>query len=120
MKGTCKKEECPFYKEHGKKCPFYVETWWKEGESGKTDLVEDCAPIRAMLMQQDFHGRMVGVQQAVEEQRNKVSDLKSSFDTVLEQTREYIKFQLREQTKQMIQPKPSLSQRVITWMEGNK
>jgi len=120
VKGTCKKEECPFFKEHGKKCPFFVETWWKEGDSGKTELIEDCAPVRAMLMQQDFHGRMVGVQQAVEEQRNKVNDLDSSFKTVLEQTREYIKYQLREQSKNMIQSKNSLRQRVIGWMGVEK
>lgn len=120
MKGTCKKDKCPFWKEHGKECPFYVETWWKEGDSGKTELVEDCAPIRSMLMQQEFHSRMVGVQQATEQQRNKISDLETTFKTVLDQTREYIKYQLYEQQRKQIAPSKSLTQRLVTWMGGDK
>lgn len=119
MEGTCKKEKCPFYKEHGKDCPFYVETWWQEGENGKTALVEDCAPIRAMVMQQDFHNRMVGIQQAVESQRNKTDDLNKTFKTVLEQTREYIRFQLHEQQKKLAKPKSAMK-KMIGYFKGEE
>ena len=119
MDGTCKKEKCPFYKEHGKNCPFYIETWWQEGNNGKTSLVQDCAPIRSMLMQQNFHNRMIGMQQSVESQRNRTEELRISLNTILEQTREYIHFQLREQSKKLVKNPKSSVKKLISYFKGD-
>jgi hypothetical protein len=74
MEETCKSEGCGMAELFGKKkCPNYIETWWTPQEVGgnnKPILVCDCAPKRTLLMIQDLHNRMIGVEQSQEELRN--------------------------------------------------
>lgn len=100
MEGTCKKENCPFWKEHEKKCPFFVETWWQDGQIGQVKLVEDCAPIRSMLMAQDLHNRFIGVQQANEEARNRFHDMTNEIRSINAMTKEFM--ELQRQNKEQI------------------
>jgi hypothetical protein len=74
MEETCKPEGCGMAELFGRsKCPNYIETWWKPqkvGGNNKPVLVCDCAPKRTLLMIQDLHNRMIGVEQSQEELRN--------------------------------------------------
>ena len=63
MKDTCEPDKCPFAKEYGQEaCPNYIECWWQEDGMNKPELLKDCAPKRILLMMQDLHNRLVGVQ----------------------------------------------------------
>lgn len=81
MKGTCEtidphtgKSICGMADLFGvKKCPNYIETWWtpnKIGGESQPVLVCDCAPKRTLMMIQDLHNRLVGVEKAQEDLRN--------------------------------------------------
>lgn len=81
MKGTCNPIDsqtgqsiCGMADLFGiKKCPNYIETWWtpqSPSGDGKPILVCDCAPKRTLLMIQDLHNRLVGVEKSQEELRN--------------------------------------------------
>jgi hypothetical protein len=81
MKGTCEpidphtgQSTCGMADLFGvKKCPNYIETWWtpnKIGGESQPTLVCDCAPKRTLMMIQDLHNRLVGVEKAQEELRN--------------------------------------------------
>lgn len=81
MENTCKPESCKLHALLGREpseCPHYIETWWTPaGPDGQRRpvLVQDCAPKRILIMVQDLSNRLVGVQQAHEEQRNQVAGL---------------------------------------------
>jgi hypothetical protein len=73
MEGTCSYKDCKIYKKLKLKspdeCPNYVESWWAEdGKDPK--LIRDCLPKRLLLMMQDFHERMIGMQSDIEKMRN--------------------------------------------------
>ena len=81
MKGTCEpidphtgESVCGMADLFGvKKCPNYIETWWtsqKVGGESQPILVCDCAPKRILLMIQDLHNRLIGVEKSQEELRN--------------------------------------------------
>jgi len=40
-----------------------METWWVPEEKGEPVLVKDCAPKRSLMMLQQMHNRVLGVQQ---------------------------------------------------------
>lgn len=72
MEETCNFEQCKFGKSffnNRTECFNFVETWWKPLE-GQPKLVGDCAPRRTMLMVQDLYNRLIGLQQASEQERN--------------------------------------------------
>jgi hypothetical protein len=67
--------ECPCYKKYLKKgkntCPYYMETIWRSDEEGaQTKVVKDCAPKRTLLIMMELSNRLLGVQQAAEQERN--------------------------------------------------
>lgn len=63
MKDTCNPENCAFGKEYGQeKCPNFVECWWQQDGMDKPILVKDCAPHRILMMLQEMHNRVLGVQ----------------------------------------------------------
>jgi len=81
MKGTCEPIDpqtgastCGMADLFGvKKCPNYIETWWtpnKIGGESQPVLVCDCAPKRTLMMIQDLHNRLLGVEKSQEELRN--------------------------------------------------
>lgn len=72
MEGTCNFEKCVFAKtffKEAKECFNYKEVWWKPLE-GEPKLVEECAPIRTLIMIQELSNRLVGVEKSQEELRN--------------------------------------------------
>jgi len=65
-------EECRFRDKKGKykkTCPDYMELSWTS-DSSEVCITEDCAKRRTLLMLLGFDARMIGVQQASEEERN--------------------------------------------------
>ena len=73
---TCREKECHLWNKG--KCPFSLETWWKPLE-GQPKLVRDCAPIRTMLMTQELYNRQIGLQKAIEDQRNESVKIMDCF-----------------------------------------
>jgi hypothetical protein len=71
-KDTCKKEKCHLWGLfEGEGCPnFYRNTFYPEGKVDGSYTVDDCAPVRTMLMIQELHNRLIGVQRSNEQQRN--------------------------------------------------
>ena len=89
IESTCKKEKCPFFLEHGTQCPFLVETWWHT-DSGDKKLVEDCAPVRSMLMQQEYYNRAVALQKSHEEARNELHNTNTQLEMTIQQTKNFM------------------------------
>ncbi|MCW7076424.1 MAG: hypothetical protein OCU18_03920 [Candidatus Syntrophoarchaeum sp.] len=73
MNDTCTKE-CENWKKR-KKCPNYLITAWTNEETGETKSIEDCAPKRNLFLLQELTSRVIGMQKALEQQRNVNSDL---------------------------------------------
>jgi hypothetical protein len=89
MKGTCKKEKCPFFKQYGEECPFLVETWWHT-DKGDKELVEDCAPVRSLLMQQDYYNRSIALQKSHEQARNEIHKTNQKLENTMERTNSFM------------------------------
>ena len=86
MESTCI-ETCKFWKKYKDKCPFYLETLWSNDESSTPKVVRDCSPKRSLLVVMDLSNRLLGVQQAAEQERNmqhrvveKLVDLQSNMN----------------------------------------
>ena len=76
IQNTCKKEECLFWDLFDQKCPqHFINTFYPEGKVDESYNVDDCAPVRTMLLIKELHGRLLGTQQAFEEQRNKMQEV---------------------------------------------
>ena len=76
IQNTCKKEECLFWELFDKKCPHhFINTFYPEGKVEESYQVDDCAPIRTMLLIKELHTRLLGTQQAFEDQRNKMQEI---------------------------------------------
>lgn len=73
MKDTCNFEECYFGKlfDKAEQCPNFMQSGWKEKEGDEIKIIKDCAPKRTFLMLQELSNRLIGLQKAQEEQRNK-------------------------------------------------
>ena len=70
MTGTCRKTECAWWKKYKTKCPHYMETLWTKEGDNVPQVVEDCAPKRAVNMLMDLYPRLEGAQKAAEKARN--------------------------------------------------
>lgn len=75
QKDTCEKEKCPFWKliaNEGKPCPMYVSVTFTPSlpNGGQPYTVQDCAPVRTIMMVQDLYNRMIGIQKSQESLRN--------------------------------------------------
>ena len=85
MQGTCNEKGCKLFDLIGgtpEQCPNFVQTMWQSQDS-QPILVKDCAPKRTMIMMQEIHNRLVGLQQASEQQRNESQAINSVFKEVL-------------------------------------
>ncbi len=85
MENTCN-TGCKLWKKYKESCPNYMETFWKKDEKAESILIKDCAPKRTFLMIQELYSRLIGVQQAEEEQRdasNKVMGVVQTITTQL-------------------------------------
>jgi len=73
MQDTCKFVTCALRKrlklKQRSECPNYLENGWRD-DKGQLRTTADCAPVRTCLMIQDLYGRLVGVEESNEKQRN--------------------------------------------------
>lgn len=67
---TCLEKECKFWKKYKKGCPNFVETVWTPSNGGQPQTILDCAPKRSLLLLTELSNRLIGVQQAAEQERN--------------------------------------------------
>lgn len=68
MENTCKKEKCKLWKKYKDSCPNYISCTYMNEKTKLEKRVEDCAPIRTMLMVQDLYSRLIGLQKDVSKQ----------------------------------------------------
>ena len=66
---TCAKT-CVYWEKYKQNCPHFIQTMWGDKKSPQPKLVNDCAPKRAVILQIDAFNRMLGLQQAAEQERN--------------------------------------------------
>jgi len=88
---TCFKG-CMFYKKKDK-CPFRVKTTWVEEKSNETKSIWDCAPKRSLMMQMNWDQRLIGVQQATEQNRNVTHKLVSILGTMVKDSEDIKKLE---------------------------
>lgn len=119
MEDTCKGKDCWLYllaKEmignkgdalsEFKNCPFYVEMMWTPNPVGgkieSAKIIKDCSNKRSLLvLLEDIHPRLTGVQKSHEEMRNSTAKATEIFTNIL--------------TKVAMQPRiESLNENVIT------
>jgi len=72
MQNTCKHKDCELWELYETKCPNYIVSHWKDEKSSEERRIEDCAPIRTMLMVQELYNRLIGVQSSLESARGVV------------------------------------------------
>lgn len=76
-------ENCCFVKsgfcKTDKECPFFIETWWKLDGKDIPKLVSDCFPKKFMFEQNNLLHRLLSVQSAEEQLRNRVAKLEMMF-----------------------------------------
>lgn len=75
MEDTCNPKECKLHDLLGgseTQCPNYIESWWVNNLDNSQKLVKDCTSKRLFLMMQMLENRFTGVQQANEQERNKI------------------------------------------------
>ena len=85
MENTCNSKECKLFELLGgteEQCPNFVQAWWRPLE-GEPKLVKDCAPKRTMIMIQEHYNRLIGLQQAQEEQRNESTKIVRAFNQIV-------------------------------------
>jgi hypothetical protein len=100
MENTCVGEKCWFYllikdltgnKEKSldfKDCPFYMEMIWTPvsvgGKNESAKIIKDCSNKRSLLvLLEDVHPRLTGVEKSHEEMRNRYVETKNVFDEIL-------------------------------------
>jgi hypothetical protein len=72
QKNTCNKE-CLMWAVFDGKCPnHYVNMFYPTDKLEEAYQVDDCAPIRTMLLMKELHSATIGTQKAFEEQRNEM------------------------------------------------
>jgi len=82
MENTCF-PECKQYKKRFK-CRDYVEAKWVDDETQEVKIIEDCATRRNYFMLVELKNRLIGVQKASEQERNKMHDLTQVMCKVVE------------------------------------
>lgn len=89
VEDTCNTEKCYFAELIGdpEKCPnFVVNVFTPVGKEGPNEpvFVRDCAPRRTLIMIQDLHNRMTGMQSAIEQSRNKNDSVLQLFKMLID------------------------------------
>ncbi len=73
VEDTCT-PKCIYYKKfmsRGKRsCPHFIETTWATKDNPQPKIIQDCANKRAVILQIDLFNRLLGLQQAAEQERN--------------------------------------------------
>lgn len=87
MENTCNFSECKMAKKMGfetaSDCFNFIESWWTSLD-GQPKLIQDCAPRRTILMIQEHYNRLIGLQQAQEQQRNVNTQVLQKFSGLVE------------------------------------
>lgn len=74
--------KCRYY-ESRESCPDFFQTVWADG-GGTTKTIEDCARRRQFLMSLKFESRVIGLQQAVEQERNMAGQVRLAVAALIE------------------------------------
>lgn len=85
MEDTCF-DGCRYRDKKGnykKTCPDYIELTWQT-DSGQAKVTHDCVRRRSLLMMMNWDQRLLGVQQAAEQERNASHDLVSKLGEIVE------------------------------------
>jgi len=92
MENTNCGEKCCYVKngfcESDEQCPNYLESFWKTDK--ETKLVKDCSPKRMLMEQQSAITRMIGVQGALEQVRNRLDKLESMLNSLAHESKVYL------------------------------
>ena len=62
--------ECKYWKKYKENCPHFFKTTWTPSDGAQPYQINDCAPKRSVLLTMDLNSRLLGFQQACEEERN--------------------------------------------------
>ena len=73
-------------------CPNFIQNWFNPDEThNESYLVNDCAPKRQVLMQMQYFNRSIGVQKALEQQRNVTLQVISKFNEMIDRANERLR-----------------------------
>ena len=86
VESTCLKEKCYIWREEGDKCPFYIQTMWRNEEKPSTpSILEDCAHRRKTLLLMDYSNRAIGIQKDYSNQKNIYVDVLKGVGKIVEE-----------------------------------
>ena len=72
-------------------CPNFIQNWFNPDEThNESYLVNDCAPKRQVLMQMQYFNRSIGVQKALEQQRNVTLQVISKFNEMVDRANDHL------------------------------
>nr|HPL68292.1 hypothetical protein [Smithellaceae bacterium] len=98
MENTCHFPHCEFARFHkfkkAEQCCNFKETFFTSNAPGADQtpkVYRDCAPVRTLLMIQDLYNRDIGVQQALEQQRNVTLQVISKFNEMIDRANERLR-----------------------------
>lgn len=83
-KDTCKKEKCKLWQSMQEGCPnHFINTFYPMGKSEEAYQINDCAPVRTMLLIKEQHDLLVGM-------RAEIEHLKDSQQSALSPVHKFI------------------------------
>ncbi len=82
---TCNWGQCYFSQLFDKRdqCPYFHQLHWATADGGMQYSTDDCAAKKTMLMVQELFTRLIGVQQAREQERNAAHALVSELSNII-------------------------------------
>ena len=85
QKDTCNWGGCYFSQLFDKRdqCPYFHQLHWLPQDGGQPYATDDCAAKKTMLMVQELFTRLIGVQQASEQERNASHALVSEMANII-------------------------------------
>jgi hypothetical protein len=92
MENTCTFPDCKFWKtfsDNPEECPHFQYGRWVSEDKKIEKQIKECAPISTRLAIMDLYNRMIGIQQAQEQQRNNVDRLANLTCAIVERMAEY-------------------------------
>ena len=98
LKNTCNKEKCYWWLEHGEYCVNFVQMNWRKENSNQIYTTDDCAPKRTAYMLQEIFPRLIGLQQASEQERNESKKLVGGMMKIVQLTTRQKTYMIEGQT----------------------
>jgi hypothetical protein len=97
MENTCHFPHCEFARFHkfkkAEQCCNFKETFFTSNAPGADQtpkVYRDCAPVRTLLMIQDLYNREIGVQRALEQQRNVTVMVVRKFNEMVDRANDHL------------------------------